>query len=372
MAMAVGPIDEVTAEPEYQSRKGYFLKDLARSYIQSLSETGAAASGKLLHYTADFICSGGLPLWQKLTWDYAFDHIGLASPRIFLYLVRRFKDIDSHNSRLPFESFCNNIIVQQQTSEVALVLQGCPKKTRIRPPPIPQETHENEMWLSSVLRASDKQAVRKVWSGSQDQPIMLHVANEMVTEITEGAIEKALFWMRYLMEEDVLSRKKYGAGLSTCDRGPATLPTKQRTAVGFYLCSVMAEVYKELAEKGQVRLHEEFQTLLDLYRSTDGTFPTKHKINCLILMIQILCEVPRWKVPAAPSLVADPTVLQRAMAAAPQFYKEILAYQMPSKMMPKVVGSLAQKRVKTNDKDAKINNQLQAMDDLLMQMYGGF
>ena len=365
-------IDSEAVEPEYQSRKGYYLKDLARSFMQSLSETGAAASGKLLHYTADFICSAGLPLWQKLAWDYAFDHIGIASPRIFLYLMRRFKDIDDMNSRLPFEVFCNNIQVQQHTAEVVLVLQGCPKKTRIKPPPIPPETHENEMWLSSVLRASDKASVRKVWSASQDNPVMLHVANEMVAEISDGAIEKALYWMRYLLEEDALSKKKFNVGLSTSDRGPATLPNKQRTAVGFYICSVLAEVYKELAERGQVRLHEEFQTLLDLYRATDGSIPTKHKINCLILMIQILCEVPRWKVPAAPSLVSDPKVLHRALSASHQFYKEIMGYPMPAKPMPKVVGSLAQRRVKVDEKNAKISNQLEAMDNLLMQMYGGF
>lgn len=364
-------VEEV--EPEYQSRKGYYLKDLARSFIQSLNESGASASGKLLHYTADFICSGGLPLWQKLCWDYAFDHIGIASPRIFLYLVKRFKEIDTYNSRLPFEVFYNNEAVQKLTGEVVLILQNSPQKTRIRPPAVPQNTHENEDWLVSNLKASDKEAVSKVYSRSQDQPLMYHVGNELVTAVIEGGTEKALFWMRWLLEEDVIVRKKFGAGLSTCERGPATLPTKQRHASGFFICSVLAEVYKELAEKKHIRMHEEYQTLLDLYRSTDGTFPTKHKINALILMIQILCEVPRWKVPAAPSLVGDPLILQRASASAVTFYKEIIAYPMPLKPMPKVVGSLTLRKVKVGDTKAdKINSQLEAMDDLLMKMYGGF
>ena len=360
-------------ETEYKSRKGYFLKDLARSFSQALGETGTAATGKLLHYTADFITSGGLPLWQRLCWDYAFDHIGIASPRIFHYLNRRFRDIDAANARLPFEAFCGNAQVQRQTAEVVIVLQGQPRKTKVRPPPVPQDTHENEGWLASVIRASDKAAVRKVWSGTQDSPEMLHAANEMATAITEGATERALFWMRWVMEEDALQRKKLGAGLSNCDRGPATLPSKQRTAVGFFICSVLAEIYKEFAELGMVRLHEEFQQLLDLYRTTDGTIQPRRKMDCLILMVNILTEVPRWKVPAAPSLVQDPTVVARAADQAPNFYRELLMLPATAKPMPKTVGSLAQKRVKpTNEKTDKIASQLEAMDQLMMNMYGGF
>jgi hypothetical protein len=367
------PQQQQEEDSEYKTRKGYYLKDLARSFVQALGETGsAAASGRLLHYTADFICSGGFPLWQRLCWDYAFDHIGIASPRIFYYLNRRFKEIDTINARLPFESFCTNAQTQAITAEIVLILQGCPRKTKIRPPPVPQDTHENEGWLASVVRASDKSATRKVWSGTQDSPEMLYAANELVQAITEGATERALFWMRWLIEEDALQRKKLGAGMSTCERGPATLASKQRTTVGYFICSVLAEVYKEFAEKGMVRLHEEFQQLLDLYRTTDGTLQARRKMDCMILMINILTEVPRWKVPAAPSLVQDPTVLSRAVASAPQFYREILMLPAPAKHMPKTVGSLAQKKVaKTDEKSEKITNQLEAMDRLIMGMYDG-
>ena len=366
----LGPEDE---EPEYKTRKGYLLKDLGRSFMQSLSEKSAAASGKLLHYTADFICSGGLPLWEKLLYDYAFDHIGIASPRIFLYLTKRFKELEGYNSRLPFESFISSAAVQQMTAEIVLVTQSCPQKTKIRPPPVPQETHENEDWLIANLKASEKESVLKVYSGSQDQPVVYHVGNEIVSAIAAGATEKALFWARWLLEEDAIIKKKFSVGLSTADRGPVTMSTKQRQAIGYFICSVLAEVYKELAEKKQARMHEEYQTLLDLYRSTDGSIPAKHKINCLVLMVQILCEIPRWRVPAAPSLVGDPLVLQRATTSAPQFYKEILTYTMPLKVMPKTVGSLTVRRTKSTDAKAdKLNSQLDAMDDLLMKMYGGF
>lgn len=52
----------------------------------------------------------------------------------------------------------------------------------------------------------------------------------------------------------------YGAGLTSMDRGPATVGPKVRTHPGYFLCSVLAETYKEFVEKGQIRMREEFQT----------------------------------------------------------------------------------------------------------------
>ena len=104
-------------------------------------------------------------------------------------------------------------------------------------------------------------------------------------------------------------RKTHGMGLTTLERGPATMSSKQRTHPGYFLCSVLAEAYKEFAAKGQIRMHEEFQTLLDLYRAIDRSATAKRKHDCLILMIQILTEVPRWKVPGAPSVIRDTTMI---------------------------------------------------------------
>ena len=69
--------DEEQKEPELTSRSGYEVRDIVRSFLQALNEAGAIASGKLLHYTADMICSGGLLLFEKLCFEYAFDHIGI-------------------------------------------------------------------------------------------------------------------------------------------------------------------------------------------------------------------------------------------------------------------------------------------------------
>jgi len=352
---------------EITSRRGYILKDLARAFVQNLGDAGPVASGKLLHFTADMITSGGLPLWQKLCWDYAFEHIGVSSPRIFHYLSRKFKEINEHSAKLALDNFCRRPEIQQQAAEIALILQSCPKKSKPKMPSVPAETHENENWLRSVLRTTDKAAVRKVWQHNSDLEQMLHAGNEMVYAITEGATERALFWAKWLMEEDAIIRKRFGSGLTTIERGPAYLKPNQRTSMGFYLIAILAEVYKEFAEKGMMRMHEEFQALLDIYRLADAG--QKRKMETLSLMIQLLTEVPKWKVPAAPSLVTDPPKLERMVSQAETFFREVLALPLPSKLLPTTVTGLKQKKVKEASKEDKLQQKLDLIDQAAMNFY---
>jgi hypothetical protein len=364
-------LEDYNAEEENQiiSRKGYLLKDLARVFLQSLGELGPIASGKIIHYTADMITSGGLQLWQKLCWDYAYDHVGVASPRIFHFLFRKFRELNELSAKMPFEAFCRNREIQDTISELVLILQDCPKKTKPKLPSIPPNTHENENWLRSVLRTTDKLAVRKVWQRNGDLEQMLHAGNEMVYAITESATERALFWVKWLLEEDALIKKKYGTGLTTIERGPAQLKSSQKTSVGYYIISILAEVYKEFAEKGMVRMHEEFQALLDIYRSTDFRSSQKRKMDTIGIMVQILTDVPKWKVPAAPSLVPDPTKLQRAVSQSELFFREILVLPLPKKLLPATVTGLNKKKAKEPTKQDKLEQQLAMIDSVANKFY---
>ena len=356
-------------EQEITSRRGYRLKDLARAFVQNLGDAGSIASGKLLHFTADMITSGGLLLWEKLCWEYAYDHIGVASPRIFHYLFRKFKEVKEKSAKLAFDAFCRTADVQQQTAEIALILQHCPKKTKPKIPSVPAATHENENWLRSVLRTTDKAAVRKVWQRNSDLEPMLHAGNEMVFAITEGATERALFWVRWLMEEDEIIRKKYNSGLTTLERAPPHLKGAQKTSVGYYIIAVLAEVYKEFAEKGMVRMHEEFQALLDIYRAADPRNSQKRKVDTIALMIQLLTDVPKWKVPAAPTLVSDPKAMERMVSQAETFFREVLTLPLPSRLLPATVTGLRQKKAKEPTKEDKLKQQLDLIDQAVMSFY---
>jgi hypothetical protein len=357
-------------EPELTSRSGYEVRDVVRAFLQALGESGAIASGKLLHYTADMIASGGLLLFERLCYDYAFDHIGIASPRIFYYLGIKFKELRSKATLHELAVFCTLPEIQAATAEIVLILQGCPKKTKPKYPSVPSETHENEGWLRSVLRTTDKAAVRKVYQRATDLEPMLHSANELVFAIVEGATERALFWAKWLQEEDQLTRKRYQSGLSTTERGPPALKTPaQKTAMGYYLIAVLAELYKEFSQKGMVRLHQEFQALLDLYRSTDGRSTQRRKHDIFALLAQILIDMPRMKVPAAPALVQDPALLERMVQQAPTFYREVLFHPMPVKLLPQTVTGLKKKKAKEPTKEDKLQQQLAMMDQMAMSFY---
>ena len=355
--------------PEITTRSGYLLKDIARSFLQCLGESGPISSGKILHFTADLIASGGLPLWQKLCWDYTYEHIGVASPRIFLFLSKRFKDMNEVFAKTTLEAFCNIKDIQQQAAEVVLILQMCPKKTKTKMPTVSPDTHENEDWLRSVLRTTDKAAVRKVWQRNTDLEPMLHAANEMVYAITENATERALFWVKWLLEEDAIIKKKFGSGLTTMERGPAHLKPQQKTSVGYYLIVVLAEVYKEFAEKGMVRMHEEFQSLLDIYRSNDPKNTQRRKLDTIAIMVQLLTDVPKWKVPAAPSLVTDSVTLARMVGQSETFFKEVLFLPVLKKPIPNTITGLKQKKSKEPSKEAALQRHLEMIDKAAMSYY---
>jgi hypothetical protein len=355
---------EADKQEEIVSRKGYLLKDLARAFLQCLGETGTIASGKLIHYTADMVTSGGLQLWEKLCLEYAYNHIGVASPRIFHYLSRKFRELNELSAKLPFDLFCRKKDIQEQLAEIVLILQMCPKKTKPKIPSIPPETHENETWLRSVLRTTDKATVRRVYKPNTDLEQLLHAGNEMVYAIQEGATERAMFWVKWLLEEDAIVRKKFGTGLTTIERGPAYLKPNQKTSVGFYIIAILAEVYKEFASKGMLRMHEEFQALLDIYRSTDIRITQRKKLDTVALMVQILTDVPKWKVPAAPSLVPDQHALQRAVSQAEAFFKEVLMYPLPKKLLPPTVTGLKPKKVKEPSKQELLEQKLAMIDEV--------
>lgn len=364
-------LDDYNDEQEQQitSRRGYLLKDLAKAFLQCLGETGPVASGKLLHFTADMTTSGGLALWQKLIWDYAFEHVGVASPRIFHYLFRKFRELNELSAKLAFDVFCKKKDIQETLAEIVLILQSCPKKTKPKMPSVPPETHENEVWLRSVLRTTDKAAVRRVYQANADLEQMLHAGNEMVYAIQEGATERAMFWVKWLLEEDALTKKKFGTGLTTIERGPAQLKPPQKTSVGYYIIAILAEVYKEFAQKAMVRMHEEFQALLDIYRSTDFRITQKKKTDTIGIMVQILTDVPKWKVPAAPSLVPDQTALQRAVTQSETFFKEVLMLPLPKKLLPPTVTGLKKKKAKEPSKQEQLEQKLAMIDEVAMGFY---
>ena len=171
---------------------------------------GPESSGKLLHYTADFIGSSGFDLWQRLCWDYAFDHIGIASPRIFSYLRQKMVILSEMATRLPAIAFMASVEVQRATVEIVLILQMCPKKAKVKWPTVPQDTHKNEEWLLRTAQSPERSVVRKVWNHSVDLPPLFYSTNEVIQAITDGALEKALFWTRWIIEEDMEVLKKWG------------------------------------------------------------------------------------------------------------------------------------------------------------------
>lgn len=316
------------AEIKLRTRSGYIVADAVRSFKAALEESGSVAAGKSIHYTADLVCSGCFEHWQKMLWDYALDHIGIASPRIFHLLNSRFTDLQGGFGKMTPENFYKTPEYQSAMAECVLILRSCPRRPALKMPRVPPESHSDEWVRTTTISTNPTAVVERVFRASHDLQVVRRIGDEFVKACNDGATEKAFFWMKWLLEEDArLKRDKQN--LTTYDRGPADWPNKMRSHIGFFISNLLVELYKELASKQVIRMNDEFKAIIYLYTFPKKQLSQKRRQDLLCLAIQIVCEVPRWKIPAAPSLVKDPLALQRAVGHAESFFREVLAYDAP-------------------------------------------
>lgn len=352
-------------EPKARTRCGYEPNESLKAFEKALAEAGPVSTGRALHFAGDIVTSGGFDSFVKSIWEYAICHVGIASPRIFVYLKKRIEEIADILKRLPDEQAYGSEEFQVRVGEIVLVLRDAPARTVIAWPKVGTETHA-EGWIRATAAAPETAVVRKVWHAEGDASLLRTVGSEICKAITEGATEKALFWIKWIFEEEAKLKKEVkGSSLSTYDRGPPG--SKQKGGVAFFILALYAEIYKEMAGKGQVRMHEEFQTLLDLWKGGDKHIQGGSRKQILTVLTQILCEVPRWKVPAAAALIKDPVAMSNAIRQVPKFFREVMAYDPPKALGTKEF------RVRVKEKVVKIkkseDTKMDAFDKALEEYF---
>lgn len=350
-----------------RTRCGYKPSECIFSFENNLSDAGAIAIGKCLHFGIDLACSGGLHTFFKILWEYSLNHINIGSPRVFMYLLKRMREIDELVKVYPDETLYNNKDFQSKIGEIILILHDAPKHPKLSWPKVGVETH-NDSWIRSASVAVDTEIINKVWKPEGDLTILRTAGNELCKNLADHSLERVLFWMKWTYEEESKIKKENSKNsLTTIDRSSGG---KAKNEVGFYFLSIFSEFYKELAKKQQIRMHEEFLSLIEIFRTNDGRFTNSFKKNLLGLMARILCEVPRWKIPAANPLIKDPIVISRAIQQVPKFFAEVLQYPSVSSSnlskMLKKKGKLD--TVKKDTKKLSMEEQFQAFDKA-MEIY---
>ena len=150
-------------------------------------------------------------------------------------------------------------------------------------------------------------------------------------------------------------------------RRSGTVGTKvDKLEVGYFIAAILAEAYKDLARRNLIRMHEEFQSLIDLWRGKQCRLSSRQRQECLGLMILVISEVPRWKVPAAQPLIKDPNVMNRAVQQSVRFFQEVLVKPpVPGIVLKDLVG--AKKKVKlSSGKTTSMEDQMRLMDEMVM------
>ena len=83
-------------------------------------------------------------------------------------------------------------------------------------------------------------------------------------------------------------------------------------------------------------------------------------------MIQIISEVPRWKVPAAQPLIKDPVVMSRAVQQSVRFFLEVVQKPPVQSVVPKDIVGGYKKPIKASDKPTSTEDQMRLMDEMVM------
>jgi hypothetical protein len=351
--------------PSVRTRFGYDARDCVKVLQDVLSQTGPSATGKALHYSADLICSGAFEIWIRLIWSFVFQHVHLTSLRIFIFLIEKTKAVEDRMGAFDTESLYKDPEFQQKVSEIVLVVQTLPRKGKLTWPKVPEYTHLTN-WIDGTPAAKESEAVNKVWNLQNDQPVMRLVGNHILQACEEVNIEKALYWLKWILDEDKKIRAQ-GAGytMTTSRRSGSGSVKVDKFEIGYYIAAVLAEAYKDLARRGLVRMHEEFQSLLDLWKGKQHRVTLKQKHECLALMILIISEVPRWKVPAAQPLIKDPIVMSRAIQQSVRFFQEVIQKPPVPSVVPKdITGTY--KVAKASDKPTSTEDQMRLMDEMVM------
>lgn len=352
-----------------RTRCGYLVPDAFHAYQVALSEAGSAASAKAIHFAADIVCSGGLDIWIRAAYTFSIKKIGLGNPRILVYLRDIIKRLDAKVAVLPQEGFFSNPDIQAMIGETIFILQLCPKKPTINWPKVDEST-KKPGWLRGIASSPETKATRTIWSSQGDSTPLYLISNELCKAVQDGSTERALFWIRWAYEEDARIRKETkGPGLTKKERLMVG-SNAQKTDVGLYFIGVLIEIYKELAEKQLVRMHEEVSEIARLWKSGEKRMASSNKKDLLALLVTICCEVPRWKVPAAPPLTQDPTRLARAVSQVPGFFQEVLAFKplpVNSQLKPKMMQAPKKKKeeVKTNPMEDHLSAYDAAMEAYL-------
>lgn len=360
-------------EEQILSRCGYKPNESLKALEIALSESGSVALGKAFHFSADLICSGGFHIWCKILWDYAIQHIGIGSPRLFVYLQKRIGELDELVNKYPDEQLYNSVEFQNRVGEILVVVKQAPRQSKLVWPKVGLETHR-EGWLRNVSVATETNVVRRIWKSDGDSALLRVAGSEISKAVAEGATDRMLFWIRWLLEEENILRKEFKqATLSTIDRGVAGGKGKSGQEVGQFIVALFQEIYNEFASKQLIRMNEEFSCLIRLYKGYDMKLSNSQKKQLMAVLGQILCEVPRWKVPAAPPLVKDPVMVSRAVAQVAKFFREVLAHPQPQNNKA-VLKSFTNKGVvdkKKKNKEAVHNDQFAAVERAMESYFGG-
>lgn len=163
-----------------------------------------------VYWSAELLCSGHQgELWEVLS-IYACKQIGLACPKLAMYLRMRLDNFTAIEKKERLESvleFRNSAAVRKLFAEISCILAFAPKRPTFEYTRIQRaEEFDLDTWTDR-LRAPDMEFVGETFR-EEDPREMFIPCNEFAYCIAQRDVISACYWIEWVLEFDTLCRRK--------------------------------------------------------------------------------------------------------------------------------------------------------------------
>ena len=269
----------MTEEPKATSKHslcGYAWTDVCSSLQRSI---GISDMTRAQRWAAELVCSDlGLGRLEALLFDTWAIHVGSTFPgwpRMWYDTIKQLRALWSKSGG-DIKAVRNTPIIRQLVAEAVANLVLVQKRPIPTLPTASDCFRESEAVRSRIRSgggAGDQLVTRRIWTAQLDGDDLKTIGNELEASIKTNQIHRTLFWVIWFFTLETQKGAPHAK-----ERGPASLPIKQRKSILWFL----VELLKELAKDSVYLSADDRNAQFDLLELTWAKLGSKGRKECIV------------------------------------------------------------------------------------------
>jgi hypothetical protein len=309
-------INDIRVQSEFSNisfskfKKSEVKKELTNNLLKGHIEPAC-------HWCAEFVCAGHFSdLWDIFLLFFG-KHIHVGNPKILIYLQKRFelfKSIMSNSDYITDLHARNNDKLRELFAEIVCVLCLSKKQYSIEPVKINRKEEFDITNLSEHLVADSTKYALYVYKTSDPKELFI-AFNEFIYNIEQKNCRKASWWIEWLLEYDLICRKKKQQ--SKCEeRFEYNVLEKHRRDIVWIIWDIFFYFANLNDDRFVINV---LSSLLDIFCIKYTTACCKKRRFLLYFGVTLFTEHINRNEP----IIADKTVIPNVIANINQIYKDI-------------------------------------------------